>query len=194
MKFILATLPLALAACSTTGYMRDATPTPPPGPDEAKVIVYRIAAFGGAENFPVYELRNGSDGKLLGFTETDRYFEYRCPPGKHLFVTWGEGDAFIEAELEGGKTYFIRAYSKFGVLSARPGFAPVGRNSEHWEEIEKVLPTLQCRELDPREAAEYELRKVDHLRKTIASYEEGKKKPRYLTPEDGREDVVLEAR
>jgi hypothetical protein len=193
MKCILALLPMALAACSTTGYMRDTKPSPPPGPDEAKVIVYRTAAFGGAEHFPVYELRD-HDGKLLGFTETDRYFEYRCPPGRHLFVTWGEGEAYIEAELEGGKTYFIRAYSKFGVLSARPGFAPVARDSEHWEEIDEVLPNLKCRELDPPKAAEYELRKVDHLRKTLASYEEGKKKPRFLTPQDGLEDATLQAR
>src|SRR5205814_2313623 len=99
--------------------------------------------------------------------ETDRYFEHRCPPGKHLFVTWGEGEAFIEADLESGKTYCIRTYSKFGVLSARPGFAPVGRESEHFPDLEETLSTLRCRELDPEKAAEYEHRKVDHLKKTM---------------------------
>src|SRR6185295_13477019 len=194
MKLIFAMLPLALAACSTTGYMRDALPTPPPGPDEAKVIVYRSAEFGGAEHFPVFEWL-GCDGKLLGFTETDRYFEYRCPPGKHVFITWGEGEAFIEADLEAGKTYFIRAYSKFGLLSARPGFAPVGRDSEHWEHLDWMLLTHQCRELDPEKAAEYELRKQEHLQKTQAKYEEGRKAPRYLHPEDGRgEGLTLPAK
>jgi len=194
MKVILALLPAVLAACSTTSYMRDAEPTPPPGAREAKVIIYRTSQFGGAENFPVYELVDHDDGKLLGFTETDRYFEYRCPPGKHLFVTWGEGEAFIEADLEAGKTYFIRTYSKFGVLSARPGFAPVGRESEHYPEIEETLSTLQCRELDPEKAAEYEHRKQDHLRKTMASYREVQKNPRFLIPEDGLEDLTLPAR
>jgi len=193
MKFIAAIFPILLAACSTTGYMRDAQPSPPPGDDEVKVIVYRTAAFGGAENFPVYELID-CQGKLLGFTETDRYFEYRCPPGKHLFVTWGEGNAFIEADLEAGKTYFIRAYSKFGVLSARPGFAPVGRGSEAWEKLDETLSTLQCRELDPEKAAEYELRKEEHLRKTLTSYQEGQKAPRYLTPGDGKVDLTLPAK
>src|SRR6516162_8842751 len=105
MKGIPILLPALLAACSTTSYMRDAQPTPPPGPDEAKVIIYRTATFGGADNFPVYELVGDEDGTLLGFTETDRYFEVHCPPGKHLFITWGEGEAFIEADLEGGRTY-----------------------------------------------------------------------------------------
>lgn len=189
MKIILATLPLALAACSTTSYMRDALPTPAPGPDEAKVIVYRSASFGGVEHFPVFEWL-GCDGKLLGFTETDRYFEYRCPPGKHIFITWGEGEAFIEADLEAGKTYYIRAYSKFGVLSARPGFAPVSRDSEHWDKLDEMLLTHKCRELDPVKAAEYELRKQEHLEKTQAKYEEGVKAPRYLRPEDGRGEVL----
>jgi len=194
MKIILALLPAALAACSTTSYMRDALPTLPPGPEEAKVIIYRNTSFGGAEHFPVYELLDDEDGKLLGFTETDRYFEYRCPPGKHLFVTWGEGDAFIEADLEAGKTYFIRTYAKFGVLSARPGFAPVGRESGDFPDVEAALSTLQCRELDPEKAAEYEHRKVDHMKKTMASYREGRKNPRFLIPEDGQEDVTLPAK
>ncbi len=193
MKYFLTILPLALAACSTTAYMRDAEPSPPPGDDEAKVIVFRTAAFGGAEHFPVYELVN-DEGKLLGFTETDRYFEYRCPPGRHLFVTWGEGEAFIEADLEAGRTYFIRAYSKFGVLSARPGFAPVGEASEDWDKLEEILSKLQCRELDPFKAVEYGARKEEHLRKTMASYEEGKKAPRNLAPGDGKVDISLPAK
>jgi hypothetical protein len=194
MKVILVLLPLALAACSTTSYMRDALPTPPPGPDEAKVIVYRTSSFGGSTNFPVYEILDHEDGRLLGFTETDRFFEIHCPPGKHLFVTWGEDEAFIEADLEGGKTYFIQSFTRFGILSARPGFAPLGRDSEHFPEIEETLSTLQCRELDPEKAAEYEHRKVDHLRKTLASYREGRKNPRFLIPQDGLEELTLPAK
>jgi hypothetical protein len=193
MKCILAVLPLALAACSTTSFMRDAEPSPPPGDDEAKVIVFRTAAFGGAEHFPVYELVD-HEGKLLGFTETDRYFEYRCPPGRHLFVTWAEGEAFIDADLEAGRTYFIRAYSKFGVLAPRPGFAPVGQGSEDWDKLDEILSKLQCRELDPFRAVEYEARKEDHLKKTLASYEEGKKAPRTLGPGDGKADITLPAK
>jgi len=80
------------------------------------------------------------------------------------------------------------------VLSARPGFAPVGRESEHYPQIEGTLSALQCRELDPHKAAEYEHRKQDHLRKTMASYREGQKNPRFLIPEDGLEDLTLPAR
>jgi hypothetical protein len=135
--------------------------------------LYRTSQFGGADNFPVVD----RDGNLLGYTETNCYFEIRRPPGRHLFAARGEGDAFVEAELDGGKTYYIRAYSKFGILSSRPGFAPVGRESEHAGEIDRVLPTLRCRELDPGKSQDYTgqpLVEVDD--------------PRTLQPADGRGD------
>jgi hypothetical protein len=172
-KTVLALLPLTLAACTTTDFMRDARPTPPPGPDEAKVVVYRTSQFGGADNFSVVD----GDGTLLGFTETDCYFEIRRPPGRHLFAARGEGDAFVEADLAGGKTYYIRAYSKFGVWSSRPGFAPVGRGSEHSGEIDRVLPTLRCRELDPAKSRDYRVRPLAEIEDLRA-----------LRPEDGRDE------
>lgn len=178
MKILAVLLPLTLAACSTTNYMRDSEPTPPPGPDEAKVVVYRTAQFGGADNYPVVD----ADGNLLGFTETDCYFEIRRPPGKHRFAALGEGEAHVEADLAPGKTYYIRAYSKFGLVTSRPGFAPVGRLSEpaHLEEVERVVPTLRCRALDPEKSADFKVRALS----------EKDAKPRTLSPDDGREEPV----
>jgi hypothetical protein len=188
MKSGVIVLLLAAAGCTSTGYMRDAVPTPPPGPTEAKVVVYRTAVLGGVDNFPIYEYLN-DDGKLLGFTETDCYFEYRCDPGKHFFLTWGEGDAFIEADLAPGKTYYLQAWSKFGILSSRPGFAPVLPDSEAYRELEKDWPRLQCRELDPGKAAEYEVRKEDRVRKARELYEANRKEAKTLTPEEGLNDA-----
>jgi hypothetical protein len=189
MRTILAVLLLALVACSkTTSYMRDAQPTPPPGPNESKVIVYRSAKWGGGKHFPIYEYVD-EDGKLLGFTETDCYFEFKCTPGKHLFLTWGEGKAFIEADLAPQKTYYIRAYSKYGYWAARPGFSPVNKDSEYMDKLDEVWATLRCRELDPEQAAEYATRKEERMKKVQASYEEGKKAPLYLKPDDGRSET-----
>jgi hypothetical protein len=178
---------LGLAACAskTTAFMRDAQPAPPPGPNECRIIVYRIAKYAQGKHFPIYEYVD-DDGRLLGFSETDCYFEIRCAPGKHLFLTWGEGKAFIEADLAGGKTYYIRAYSKYGYWAARPGFAPVNLNSEEMDKLDEAWTTLKCRELDPEKAAEYASRKEDRVRKVQQSYEEGRKSPLYLKPEDGR--------
>ena len=183
MKILCLLLPLALAACSTTNYMRDAQPTPPPGPDRAKVIVYRTAAFGGADNYPVYD----DAGNLLGFTETDCYFEILRPPGRHRFAALGEGESVVFADLAAGRTYYLRASSKFGIVTSRPVLAPIGRESDHASDIDRVLPGLRCRELDPREGADYEARHGRRAREAFA----GDAKPQLLRPEDGREEAPV---
>jgi hypothetical protein len=193
MRIILPALLLGLASCSLSGRMRDAEPTAPPGPDEAKVVVYRTSLFGESAHFPVYEMTD-EGGRLIGFTETDCYFEYTCPPGVHLFLTWEEGDAYVEADLEPGKTYFIRAYSKFGVLAPRPGLAPVSKESEQWKDLEGTLPSLRCRELEPFQAAEFKARNADRLGESHRAYVEGRRPPRVIRPQDGAEESALPAR
>jgi len=175
--------------CSTTSCMRDATPTPPPGLTESKVVVYRTAPVGGVDNFPVFEYAN-EDGKLLGFTETGCYFEYCCDSGKHFFLTWGEGDAFIEADLAPGKIYYIQAWSKFGILSSRPGFAPVAPGSREFRELEKAWATLRCRELDPGKARDYEIQEEERVRKARSVYEAGRKPAEPLKPDEGRSTPI----
>ncbi len=191
MKFWPALLPLALAACNTTSSMRDTQPTAPPVADEAKVIVYRTAVFGGAAHFPVYD-DVGMGGRLMGFTETGCYFEYRCPPGRHLFFTWGEGEAFIEADLLPGRTYVIRACSRFGLISPRPVFSPVGRGSKEWESLEALLAKLQCREIDPSEVEAIEERQQRTVLQIKSSY--SREEAKVLEPDDGLGELVLPAK
>jgi len=193
MRIVLPALLLGLAACSLSGRMKDAQPTPPPGPDEAKVVIYRTSYLGESAHFPVYEVTD-EGGRLLGFTETDCYFEFTCPPGVHLFLTWEEGDAYVEADLEPGKTYFLEAYSRFGVLAPRPGLAPVAKGSDRWKELEEILPTLRCRRLDPLEAAEFKARHAARVEQSRRGYVEGRRAPRVIRPGDGAEESVLPAK
>ena len=181
MKILCLLLPLSVAACSTTSYMRDALPTPPPGPDRAKVVVYRTAAFGGADNYPVFD----EAGNLLGFTETDCYFEILRPPGRYQFAALGEGEAIVDAELAGGKTYYIIASSKFGIVTSRPVLAPVIRGSVQFAEVDPVLPRLRCRELDPEKGTEYEARSMRRAKEAFAA----DAKPQLLQPDDGRQEA-----
>lgn len=184
MKLLSAFLLLSVG-CTSTSYMRDARRSPPPGPNESKVVVYRTAVLGGVDNFPIFEYLD-DDSKLLGFTETGCYFEYRCPPGRHFFLTWGEGNAFIDADLAPGRTYYIQAWSKFGLLSSRPGFAPVAPDSADMRELAKQWPELRCRELDPAKAASYEYRKEGRVQEARAAYKAGEKPAEPLTPDEGQ--------
>jgi hypothetical protein len=173
------------AGCSASGYMRDSEATAPPGPDEAKVVIYRSAVLGGVDNFPVFAVRDGV-ATLLGFTETDGYFEVRCAPGRMLFLTWCEGAAFVEADLAGGNTYYLRTWSKFGLLASRPGFAPVLPGSDRMRELEKDWSNLRPRELDPALAPEAVLRFQRDLEQVLAGYGDGAASAKAMGPEHGR--------
>ncbi|SRR5258708_33335245 len=185
MKAITPVLLLVSVGCSSTIYMRDSKPGGNPGPTDSKVVVYRSAVLGGANNFPIFEYVN-NDGKLLGFTETGCYFEFRCDPGKHFFLTWGEGEAFVEATLEPGKIYYLQAWSKFGLISSRPGFAPVKKGSDDMKELEKIWTNLKCRELDPSKGVQFEEDEEARVEKAKAAFEAGKKAATQLLPEDGQ--------
>jgi hypothetical protein len=151
----------------------------------AKVIVFRPSTFAGTTQFPIYEYTQ-EDATLMGFAESGCYFEYLCPPGRHLFLTWGEGEAYIEADLVEDRTYFIRCFARFGVFSPRPAFSPVHRGSEEMKNLDQELRGLKWRELDSCRADSYAEAKEDRARKARQSYEEGRKAPRFLGPEDGR--------
>jgi hypothetical protein len=188
MRTAAALLPLLLASCSlqVSSYMRDATPAAPAAaPKDARVVVFRPSTFGGNTQFPIYEYLQ-DDGKLMGFAESGCYFEYRCPPGKHLFLTWGEGEAFIDADLAPGKTYYVRCFARFGVLAPRPQFKPVVPGTEEWSKLDEELKDLKPRELDAAKAEAFEEAKEERARKAKQSHDDGRKAPSYLRIGDGR--------
>lgn len=180
--FATAFLALTAIGCTASGYMRDAEAGPAPGPDEVKVVVYRNAVVGGVDNFPVYVyLARDNRLQLLGFTETDGYFEYYGRPGKALFIASGEGDAFIEADLVAGHTYTFRAWSKFGWVSSRPGFAPVLPGSDRWLELLEVRDRLQARQLDPETAAQAQRSTEARAKAALADFQSGLRSSKDVT-------------
>lgn len=191
-------LTVVLASCAgpkESTYMRDAAPPAAPTPagtaaagadaKDARVVVFRPSTFGGNTQFPIFEYIK-DDATLMGFAESGCYFTYRCPAGKHIFLTWGEGEAFIDATLEAGKTYYVRCFAKMGLLKPRPRFMPVTPGSEEWKVLDSELKDLKPRELDPALVESYEYAKEDRVRKAKASFDEGSKSPAVIKPADGR--------
>jgi hypothetical protein len=187
MRAAAAILLLPLAACIhlETENMRDGTKRPSPKEGEAIVVVFRPSTFGGNTQFPIFEFRD-DEVSLMGFSESGCYFEYRCPAGKHVFLTWGEGTAYIEADLAAKKTYYIRCYARLGILAPRPRFDPVCPDSEEWKTLAAELADLKYRELFPLKGGLFEESKEENAKQAKASFEEGKRTPTYLKPECGR--------
>lgn len=187
MRIATAFLLLPLAACVhyETEYMRDGANPPATKDGDAIVVVFRPSTFGGNTQFPIFEFRAG-EVNLMGFSESGCYFEYRCPAGKHVFLTWGEGTAYIEADLAAKKTYYIRCFANLGFLEPRPRFEPVCPATEEWKNLDAELKDLKFRELIPDKGEEFEGSKEERAKKAKASFEEGKNTPTFLKPNCGR--------
>lgn len=182
-------LPLALLLAGCVDFvnedMQDASSSLPLKEHEARVVVFRPSTFGGNTQFPIYEF-TGNDADLMGFSESGCYFEDRVTAGKHLFLTWGEGEAFIDADLAPGKTYYIRCFAKMGLLAPRPRFAPVRRDSEEWKNLDAELQGLKRRILKEPVPQMDEKTREERAQNAKKTYEEGRLQPSYLKPEDGR--------
>ena len=181
MKAILLFLPF-VAACSSS-YMREAQPGGPPGEGESKVVFCRPSRFAGsAVTFDVWD---GST--LIGFAESGTYFEYRCTPGKHLFLAEGESDKAIDADLAPRKTYYVWVTPRMGFMTANVGFTPVTKDSELVPKLEKALMKNKCRELIPEKWTEYQDRHREQMEKLKAQWSgASQEKALKLVPEDGQ--------
>ena len=181
MKAILLVLPF-LVACSSS-YMREAAPGAPPGETESKVIFCRPSRMtGSAVTFSLWD-----GAKLIGFAESGSYFEYRCSPGKHLFIAEAESDKAIDADLGARKTYYVWVTPRMGFMSANVGLTPVNQDSELMPKVEKALSKNQCRELIPELVEKYESRYREQMQKIKEEFEGARaEKAMKLRPEDGR--------
>lgn len=181
-RLVLLLAPLA-AGCMST-YMRDSQPTSPPGPGECKVVVYRSSYAGYQITFPIY------DGeKFMGFTEVGNAFEYRCPPGKHLFLSWSENEKVVDATLAPGKTYYLESYAKIGFFVQAAGLDPISRHHNDWPRVEEIVAKLRWREAVPEKAAEHEERRREKARKIMQEHAEGREDPKFMMPEDGKPET-----
>lgn len=179
---LLLALPILAACSSASPYMKASQPGPAPGDNESLVVFCRPARLTGAVvNFDVW------DGlKLIGFSEKGSFFEYRCAPGTHLFLARGESAKAIDAELEGGKTYYVWVTPRMGLLYAAVGFTPVNKGSNLEPTVWKALLKSKCRELVPEAAAPYEKGQQQAIRKLVEEFERQREDVLLLRPEDGQ--------
>jgi hypothetical protein len=133
--------------------------------------------------------------KAIGNTVGGSQFDYLADPGKHLFyaATPGintaiilESKAFLEADIEAGKTYYIitRVYDNL------TGVALIGvsRSSELWDKVKEYEIKLTKLQPNPELWKEFELEKNSLIQKILNRYVTDKMSyvRQKLSPEDGR--------
>lgn len=173
-----------VSCAGSSGYMRSSQTLLNPIQDKALVRFMRPSGFGCAINF------NMLDGeKVIGNSVAKSQFDYLADPGKHLFVATAENKAFLEAELEAGKTYYVITRVYIGAWTARVAFLPVNKGSEFWDKVLKYENTLQKLQPDINALKTWEDANKAKIQKVLSAYEtEWKDKYSWpkLMPEDGR--------
>lgn len=128
-KLLLIACLMVLVGVSGCGskYMQPADPAiaqSHPGQDESKIVFLRASSFGGAVQSWVCEEK---DGKLEYVTviSSGAKVAHTTTPGKHMYLTGAENSELMEANLEGGRTYYTYISPRMGMWKARFLFVPV---------------------------------------------------------------------
>jgi hypothetical protein len=95
-----------------------------PSPDETHVVFLRATNFGGVVQAPVVEEVNGKLA-FVAVVSARMKVLHKTTPGQHAYVVGGESSAMLEADLDGGKTYYIKVTPHFGIWKARFTLDPV---------------------------------------------------------------------
>jgi hypothetical protein len=144
----------------------------------------RPSGFGFAINF------NMLDGeKVIGNSVAKSQFDYLTTPGKHLFIATAENKVFLEADLEGGKTYYVITRIYPGAWYARVAFTAVNKGSEFWDNVKEYENELNKLEPDIEALKTWETNNQAKIKQVISDYEttfKGKYEWPKLNPEDGR--------
>ena len=176
---------LCLTSCAgSSAYMRSSSVLLNPTSDKALVRFMRPSGYGFAINFNVL------DGeKVIGNSVAKSLFDYLAKPGKHLFIATAENKAFLEAELEAGKTYYIITRIYMGAWTGRVAFVSVNKGSEFWDKVNEYESTLKKLEPDMASLKSWEEQNKQKIQKILSDYESvWKDKYQWpkLMPEDGR--------
>jgi hypothetical protein len=138
-KVTLVCVALFCSGCAgSSAFMRPTQSLMQPTEDMALIRFMRPSGFGFAINF------NMLDGdEVIGNSVAKSQFDYLATPGKHVFIATAENKAFLEADLEAGKTYYVLMRIYPGAWYARVAFVPVNKGSEYWDQVKSYENTLR---------------------------------------------------
>jgi hypothetical protein len=124
---LLAAVLALLAGCAgTVTNMREIpVAQAPTAPDAgmAMLVFLRPSGLGFGVQSTVYEIRN-DEPVLIGIVAAKTRVAHQVRPGKYLFMTIGENADFMSAEVQAGRTYYVKVEPRMGAWKARFGLEP----------------------------------------------------------------------
>lgn len=98
-----------------------------PDANKAQVVFLRSSFLGSAIQSVVYDVSDGG-AEFIGILSTGKKLAHTVNPGKRVFMVVSEAADFMEANLDGGKTYYAMVTPRMGAWRARFSMHPVRRS------------------------------------------------------------------
>jgi hypothetical protein len=95
-----------------------------PSPDKVTIVFMRPSILGYAVQSSVFDIST-EPPILVGIVSSRSKVAYVTAPGTRRFMVIGETAEFMDADLVGGKTYFVRVSPHMGAWKARFSLDPV---------------------------------------------------------------------
>jgi hypothetical protein len=158
-------------------------------PTTATVVFLRPSGWAAGIKTLIFDGR----GRFLGESLPKSHFAVSVPPGQHLFISWAENTAALQAVLAPGRVYYVEVSPKLGALSARMHLLAINSRSESWSKLGDWI--ADTKQLVPDEAAGQAYMQsrsedvAERLRRgneAIEKYDTVELEARTLRPEDGR--------
>jgi hypothetical protein len=171
----LVALIVGLSACAAPRSMKPTTTELQPTAEKA------VVRF-------LYPYGNIWDGEtFLGHGEEFARFDYHASPGRHIFFATMWNKAFLEADLDAGKTYYIVGRLWTGPFQIRVELLAVNRGGKYWDRVTEMEQSTKRYAPDPAAVAAYEAKHKERMRALLAEYERTWKHE-YAWPRLNRED------
>lgn len=145
--------------------------------DKATVYFVRSSKVGMAINFKYF-----ANDQYLGKCNYGNYLKVELDPGTHLLWARAEGNSYVEAELEAGQVYVLRAQPALGALYSGVKLRPITELAS--KDSARALRTLfrqDSLQMSTEDLAQGQLRWGKLICKAQATYEQQKSRGQAFT-------------
>lgn len=180
-----------LCGCASSDFMRlVAQPAPlTASPDQATIVFLRPR--NAAPNTLVTII--DEDGRFLGDSLPSACFAARVQPGRHVLVGLASNTAALQADVEGGRVYYVEVVIRLGSLSSRAHLFAVhpGKDSDAsllrwWRECDHYDVDTDAGQRSMRKREAERIDRVRRAKEQVARFSAEDLARRSLAPQDGR--------
>lgn len=190
-KLAVASVALSMAICllSCAGYNVPSTapiPTTAPAADVARI--WFVKPGGSLDKAEAFVFQGE---EVIGYLQNRQMFYVEVPAGKYIFMSVTSNASGVEANVAGGKTYYIKLVSAPSAASILVGgsenlfMAPLKPGDDQWDDRHEWINKCRLMDLNHEKVGAWEEKYAERNAKRLAAFESGESEMKILAPEDG---------